>query len=321
MHTVNPQNPYLSIVIPVFNEEKSIAPLYKAIRKSLKFKRLQYEIIIIDDGSRDNTFNEAWKIATEDPDLKIIKLNNNFGQTAALSAGIENAKGKLIVTMDGDLQNDPEDINRLLSKITEGYDIVLGWRENRKDDLFLRKIPSKIANSLIRQVTGTKIKDAGCSIRVCRSEIIKQFHIYSDMHRYLPVIAAMTGAKMTQIEVKHHSRQFGVSKYGLSRVYKVLLDLIALKIIWAGFHMPLYGFGVGAIAFGFFSLLAFSLSIINLFLNPGGSIVIISGISMLCGALSLFLVMSGFICDMIYRTSNLKIEDILKTTKSVEVIF
>jgi hypothetical protein len=217
------------------------------------------------------------------------------------------------------LQNDPEDIDRLLNKINEGYDIVLGWREQRKDALFLRTIPSKIANSLIRLVTGTNIKDAGCSIRVCCSEVIKQFHIYSDMHRYLPVIAAMAGAKMTQIEVKHHSRKFGVSKYGLSRIYKVLLDLVALKTIWAGFHMPLYGFGVGAIAFGFFSLLAFSVSIIKLFLNPGESIIIISGISMLLGALSLFLVMLGFICDMIYRISNTKIEDILKTTKSIEI--
>jgi glycosyltransferase involved in cell wall biosynthesis len=309
----------LSILIPVFNEEKSIALLYKAISNSLKPLRLQYEIIIIDDGSNDNTFVEALRFAKEDPGLKIIKLNNNYGQTAALSAGIENAEGEFIVTMDGDLQNDPEDIGRLLSKIDEGYDIVLGWREKRKDALFLRKIPSKIANSLIRFVTGTEIKDAGCSIRVCRSEVIKQFHIYSDMHRYLPVIAAMAGAKMAQIEVKHHPRKFGASKYGLSRIYKVLLDLVALKTIWAGFHKPFYGFGEGAIVFGFFSLLVLSVSIIKFFLNPGESIIIISGISMVLGALSLFLVMLGYICDMIYRTSSVKIEDILKTTKSIEI--
>ena len=279
----------LSIVIPVFNEEESIEPLYHAITKSIELLHLNYEIILIDDGSIDNTFSEALKIAIGDPNLKIIKLNRNYGQTAALSAGIEYAKGEFIVTMDGDLQNDPEDIGRLLSKINEGYDIVLGWREKRKDDLFLRKIPSKVANGLIRLVTGTSVKDTGCSMRVCRSKVIKQFHIYSDIHRYLPVIASMAGAKTTQIEVKHHARKFGSTKYGLSRFYKVLLDLVGLKTIWAAFHLPLYGFSVGAITFGFLSLFAFSASIFKIFLNPAESIIIISGISMLMGALSLFL--------------------------------
>ena len=218
------------------------------------------------------------------------------------------------------MQNDPEDIGRLLGKINEGYDIVLGWREKRKDDLFLRKIPSKIANGLIRIVTGTSIKDTGCSMRICRSEVIKKFHIYSDMHRYLPVLATMAGAKMTQIEVKHHARKFGSTKYGLSRIYKVLLDLIALKTIWSAFNMPLYGFGMWAIAFGFLSLFAFSASIFKIFLNPGGSIIIISGISMLLGALSIFLLTLGFICDLTNRTGKNKIENILKTTKSIEII-
>lgn len=316
-NTINPI--YLSIVVPVFNEEDNIRILYREIRDSVDRIGKPYEIIFVDDGSCDNTFAQALRFAKEDPDLKIIKLNNNYGQTAALSAGIENAKGEFIVTMDGDLQNDPEDIGRLLSKINEGYDIVLGWREKRKDALFLRKIPSKIANSLIRLVTGTRIRDAGCSLRVCRSKVIKRFHIYSDMHRYLPVVVAMAGVKMTQIEVKHHSRKFGVSKYGLSRIYKVLLDLITIKTIWSGFSMPLYGFGMGAIFFAFFSFLAFWVSIIKLFLNPDQSVIIISGISMLLGSLSLFLFVLGFICDMIYRTSNIKIEDILKTTKSIEV--
>jgi len=185
--------------------------------------------------------------------------------------------------------------------------------------LFSRTIPSKIANALIRLVTGTRIKDQGCTMRICRSEVIKKFDIYSDMHRYLSVIAVMAGAKIAQIEVKHHSRKLGRSKYGLSRIYKVLIDLVAVKTIWAGFHMPLFGFGVGAIFFAFISLIFFLLSIILLFLKPGETIIIPLGICMLLGALSFFLVVLGFICDLLYQTSNVKIEDILQTTKGVRI--
>lgn len=309
----------LSIVIPVFNEEESIAPLYKAITRAVKSLQLDYEIIFVDDGSTDKTFDRAFRFAKENSELKIIQLNRNYGQSAALNAGIENAKGRLIVTMDGDLQNDPEDIERLLNKINEGYDIVLGWRKKRKDNLLFRKIPSKVANVLIRHVTGTGIKDQGCAMRVCRSEVIKQFDIYSDMHRYLPVIAVMAGARMTQIEVKHHSRKLGKSKYGLSRIYKVLLDLVAVKTIWTGFYRPLFGFGAGAIIFALISLIFFLVSIISFFLNPGETIIIPLGISMLLGALSLFLLVLGFICDLAYQTSSVKIEDILKTTRGVRI--
>jgi len=309
----------LSIVIPIFNEEESIAPLYKAITRAVKPLQLGYEIILVDDGSTDKTFDRAFRFAKKNLELKIIQLNRNYGQSAALNAGIENAKGRLIVTMDGDLQNDPEDIERLLNKIDEGYDIVLGWRKKRKDNFFFRKIPSRVANALIRIVTGTGIKDQGCAMRVCRSEVIKQFDIYSDMHRYLPVIAVLAGAKMTQIEVQHHSRKLGKSKYGLSRIYKVLLDLVAIKTIWTGFYRPLFGFGVGAIIFALISLIFILVSIILLFLNPAGNIVIPLGISMLLGALSLFLLVMGFISDLAYQTSNQKIDDILQKTRGARI--
>jgi glycosyltransferase involved in cell wall biosynthesis len=309
----------LSIVIPVFNEEESIAPLFNAIIRAVGPLHLDYEIILVDDGSTDRTFDRAVRIAKQNPEFKIIQLNRNYGQSTALDAGFQNAKGKFIVTMDGDLQNDPADIQRLLNKINEGYDIVFGWRKKRKDHWLLRKLPSKLANALIRIVTATDIKDIGCAMRICRSEINKQFNIYSDMHRYLPVIAVLAGAKMAQIEVKHHPRKLGKSKYNLTRIYKVLIDLVAIKTIWTGLYRPLFGFGMGAIFFALISLFFFLVSFVIVFRDPGGSIVIPLGVSMLLGALSLFLLAVGFISDIAYHASNQKTCSILKNTRGVSI--
>lgn len=302
----------LSVVIPVYNEEESVKFLFDAVTKALFDLKRPYEIILVDDGSKDDTYKIAVSLAKSDSRLKVVKLKRNYGQTTALHVGFQNAKGKVIVTMDGDLQNDPDDIPVMLKKMEEGYDIVLGWRHQRKDFFISRKLPSKMANWLIRKVTGIPVKDNGCAIRAYRAEVIKNFPMYSEMHRLMPVITALVGAKFTQIKVKHHPRKFGHSKYGLSRIYKVLLDLVALKTIFSFFYVPLFGFGFLALAAGLFSMGIFALGILFLFMYPGKSLVTIFGASALLAELSAFLYFLGIICHLIYRSGNLKIEKLLK---------
>ena len=305
----------LSIVVPVMNEEASIQPLYEAIVNSLKTLQINYEIILVDDGSSDNTFETAARISKFDSRIKVIKLKRNYGQTTGLHAGFQEAKGEIVVTMDGDLQNDPSDIEAMIKKINEGYDIVLGWRHNRKDFLISRKIPSKIANWLISKVTGVPVKDNGCAIRAYRGEVVKKFPMYSEMHRLMPVITALSGARFAQIKVKHHERKFGKSKYGLSRIYKVLIDMVALKIIFAFFHLPLYGFGIFALFFGVIALSIFVFGFIKILLNPGYSLITTMGSSLLFASLSMFLIFLGIISELVYKSGDIKIEKLLRYRK------
>lgn len=302
----------LSVVIPVYNEEESVKFLYEAVTNALLKLNRPYEILLIDDGSKDRTYKNALELAQLDQRLKIVKLKRNYGQTTALHAGFQNAKGKVIVTMDGDLQNDPDDIPVMLEKMEEGYDIVLGWRHERKDFFISRKVPSKIANWLIRKVTGIPVKDNGCAIRAYRADVIKNFPMYSEMHRLMPVITALVGAKFTQIKVKHHPRKFGHSKYGLSRIYKVLLDLVALKTIFSFFYIPLFGFGFLSLASAAISFIIVTIGITFLFIYPGQSLVTTFGASVLFAALSVFLYFLGIICHLIYRSGNLKIENLYR---------
>ncbi|NNE35230.1 MAG: glycosyltransferase family 2 protein, partial [Rhodothermales bacterium] len=216
----------VSVVVPLFNEEESIELLYRSITDAVADVLPDYEIIFVDDGSSDDTFELAEQLAGQNPRLKVLKFRRNYGQTPAMAAGIDHARGEIIVTMDGDLQNDPRDIPELVGKIKEGFDIVVGWRFNRQDKLITRKIPSKIANWLIGKVTGVPIKDNGCSLKAYRADTIKHVPLYNEMHRFIPAMASIAGPRIAEIKVRHHSRQFGDSKYGLSRVYKVLLDLM-----------------------------------------------------------------------------------------------
>ena len=310
----------LSVVVPVYNEELSVQPLYEAISKALNKLNLSYEILFIDDGSSDNTYLNSKELAEKDPHLKVVKLKRNYGQTIGLHAGFQNATGKMIVTMDGDLQNDPEDIEQMVEKIKEGNDIVLGWRHNRQDKIISRKIPSKIANWLISRLTGVPVKDNGCAIRAYRAEIIKKFPMYSEMHRLLPVMTALSGAKFTQIKVKHHARKFGSSKYGLSRIYKVMIDMVALKIIFTFFYLPLYGFGLFALIFGILCLITIMLGLFQILLYPGTPLVTVMGASLLLGSLSFFLLFLGIISDLIYQTGDIKIERLLKNRRMKEHI-
>ena len=306
----------LSIVIPFYNEEDSIQPLYKAVTDAMAKLSYTYELILVDDGSGDNTVNKMIEIAKTDSRLKVVKLKKNYGQTTGLHAGFQNAIGKYIVTMDGDLQNDPADIGNMMEKLGEGNDICLGWRENRKDSTFSRLLPSKIANWLVRTVTGIPVKDNGCAIRSYKAETINKFPMYSEMHRLLPVINALTGASFTQIPVKHHARQFGESKYGLSRIYKVILDLVALKTVFSSFNKPLFGFGSLTIISGTLFLLSTIVTVLIRLLNPGFPLVVLLGSSALLGILTFTLGFLGISCHLIYKSGNLKIERMYKLKTS-----
>jgi glycosyltransferase involved in cell wall biosynthesis len=302
----------LSIVIPFYNEEDSIKPLYDAVKKAMENLSYSYELILVDDGSKDNTLNKMLEMANIDSRVKVVKLKKNYGQTTGLHAGFQNAIGKYIVTMDGDLQNDPADIGKMMEKLGEGNDICLGWRENRQDSQFTRLLPSRIANWLVRNVTGIPVKDNGCAIRSYKAETINKFPMYSEMHRLLPVINALTGASFTQIPVRHHARKFGESKYGLSRIYKVILDLIALKTVFSSFNKPLFGFGNIVIISGLFFIFSTILTGFTWFVNPGYPLVVLLGTSALIGILTFTLAFLGIICHLIYKSGNLKIEKMYK---------
>ena len=222
------QNPYLSIVVPVYNEEENVQPLYEKISTVCESIGLTYEVIFVDDGSQDNTYDVLSELRETEHNLSIIKFQENAGQTAAMAAGFEYAQGERIISMDGDLQNDPADIPQLLDKLDEDYDLVCGWRKERHDKFWSRRVPSVIANWIISLVTGVAIHDNG-------SEVIKQVPLYGEMHRFIPAMSTVIGARITEIVVKHHPRRFGVSKYGLSRIWRVILDIIAFKLILSVF--------------------------------------------------------------------------------------
>ena len=235
---------YLSVIVPVYNEEENILILHERISQVLTQQGFSYEIIYVNDGSKDGTFTQLSIVAHKDPSVKVIHLRRNFGQTAAISAGVAHSTGEILVFMDGDLQNDPIDIPRLLAKISEGYDVVSGWRKDRQDAKISRKLPSWIANHLISKVTGVHLHDYGCTLKAYRREIFKHIRLYGEMHRFIPAYTALAGATIAEIEVTHHARQFGKSKYGVSRMPRVILDLITAKFLGSYGTKPLYAFGI-----------------------------------------------------------------------------
>jgi glycosyltransferase involved in cell wall biosynthesis len=236
----------VSIVIPVFNEEENVPILYDKLKKVLDNPGIDYEIIFVDDGSTDRTREILEEIASKDKRVKVIEFARNFGQTSAMMAGMDFATGDVIITMDGDLQNDPEDIPRLLEKIEEGYDVVSGWRKNRKDAAISRKLPSKIANWLIGKITGVRIHDYGCTLKAYRSDVIKKVRLYGELHRFIPALASTvtSTSKIIEIPVKHHPRIYGKSKYGISRTFKVLADLIFIWFLKKFMQKPIHFFGI-----------------------------------------------------------------------------
>ncbi|MGV7927676.1 MAG: glycosyltransferase family 2 protein [Spirochaetota bacterium] len=248
--------PYLSILLPLYNEEENIKPQYEEIVKAADKLKVNYEIVFVDDGSTDNSFGILTSIALRDRRVKLVQFRRNFGQTAAMAAGIDHARGEILVFMDSDLQNDPKDIGRLLEKIEEGYDVVSGWRKNRKDNLFIRTIPSRIANRLIAHVSGVRLHDLGCSLKAYRGEVIRQVKLYGEMHRFIPVHASWVGASITEIPVNHNPRRYGKSKYGIVRTFKVILDLFTVKFMGSFATKPIYIFGGAGIVLFAGSLLS-----------------------------------------------------------------
>jgi len=243
---------YLSVIVPVYNEEENIALLHASINRVLQKQDFSYEVICVDDGSTDDTFCKLRQIAQSDHHLHVVRLRRNFGQTAAMAAGVAHSKGEILVFMDGDLQNDPNDISRLLAKLDEGYDVVSGWRKKRQDAQVSRKLPSWIANRIISKVTGVHLHDYGCTLKAYRREVFKHIRLYGEMHRFIPAYAALAGAKIAEIEVTHHPRRFGKSKYGISRTVRVVLDLLTVKFLGSFSTKPLYVFGVPGLLAMFF---------------------------------------------------------------------
>jgi len=234
----------ISVVIPVYNERENLPLLAKALDEALAGCRYPWEVVLVDDGSTDGSVEVLERLAAEAPErVRVVFLRRNFGQTAAIAAGIDHATGDLIVLMDADLQNDPRDIPRLVAKIEEGYDVVSGWRKDRQDAFLTRVLPSRMANALISWVTGVYLHDYGCTLKAYRREVLEGFRLYGEMHRFIPAYAASVGARITEMPVRHHPRRFGKSKYGLVRTLKVILDLFTVKFLLSYFHKPIYLFG------------------------------------------------------------------------------
>lgn len=298
----------LSIVIPLYNEEESLPLLYRAIRAAVEPLGLDHEIVFVDDGSRDRTFAVAAELAATDERLRIIRFRRNYGQTPAMVAGIQHAQGDIIVTMDGDLQNDPADIPRFIEAIETGYDIVVGWRHQRKDKLISRKIPSRVANWLIGKITGVPIKDNGCSLKAYRASIIKNIPLYSEMHRFIPAMTSLAGTRIAELKVNHHARRFGTSKYGLSRMYKVIIDLVTIKAILSHLSRPMVAFGWVAGTAALIAAVAFVAALIQSLSHTAEDNIVFAGLGLLYAALAISLLFWGLLAELVYRTGNLKME-------------
>lgn len=295
--------PALSVVVPLFNEELNVDPLVEAVATALR-EMPNWELILVDDGSSDATAELAAAAARRDSRVRVLRLARNYGQTPAMQAGFEAARGGAVVTMDGDLQNDPHDIPPLLKKLHEGYDLVAGYRLNRQDHTFRRKVPSWFANRIIRWITGVSIRDNGCSLKAYRRELLEHVHLYSDMHRFIPAVAAGTvGARIAEVPVRHHARRFGESKYGLSRVAKVLADIVTIKMIRSFKDRPLLLFGTGALGAAVVGagFLAASAAAMLWFRPVKANALVLPGAGLLWVGVGLYLLMLGLIAETAVR--------------------
>ena len=287
----------ISVVVPLMNEEENVKYLIEEIDKALK--DYDYELILVDDGSTDNTVEEIKKYMNDK--TKLVILNRNYGQTSAMAAGIEVASGDVIVTIDGDLQNDPRDIPMMIEKLQQGYDVVAGIRAKRKDEPF-RKFLSKIANKIIRKVTGVQITDYGCTLKVFKKDVAKNLGLYGELHRFIPILASMYGAKITEVPVRHHERKYGKSKYGFNRTFKVISDLMYLVFMQRFGQKPMHFFGtVGFLMFSFGMLIDFYLFILKLFgQNIGNRPLLTLGTMLILAGIQL--ITTGFLAEIMIRT-------------------
>ncbi|HEY5501550.1 MAG TPA: glycosyltransferase family 2 protein [Candidatus Humimicrobiaceae bacterium] len=294
---------YLSVVIPVYNERENISYLYENLNKVLPTLGKKYEVILIDDGSTDGTFNELVKIHEQNSNYKIVKFRKNFGQTPAMSAGFDYANGEIIITLDADLQNDPKDIPLLIEKMNEGYDIVSGWRINRQDKAMSRKLPSKIANWLIAKLTGVRIHDYGCTLKAYSRDVVKNIELYGEMHRYIPAVASWMGISVAEVPVHHHSRKFGKSKYGISRTIRVILDIIILKYLLSYSQRPIQIFGlIGLFTGAVGGIITIYLRIMRLFFNAALSSRPLFTLSIFMIFIGVQLITMGILGELLMRT-------------------
>lgn len=295
--------PKVSLVVPVYNEEENLPLLYQRVLESLDPHGIAWELILVDDGSSDSSVARAREIVAVDHRVTVLQLRRNFGQTAAMAAGIDEARGEFIVTMDADLQNDPADIPRMLSLAADDYDIVSGWRKNRQDDWMSRTLPSKLANSLISNITGVHLHDYGCTLKVYRRDAITGLNLYGEMHRFLPALVAQRGARIVETTVEHHPRRFGVSKYGIGRTFKVILDLMTVKFLSSYSTKPIYLFGgMGLVlfcaGFGLVALMSYLKFVhgISMILTPMPTL---AAMFVILGMQSLML---GLLAELVIRT-------------------
>ena len=293
----------ISVVIPVYNEEGNIDRLYQELTAALENIGRDYEVVAINDGSSDGTYDMLNDVQAKDARWQIIHFRRNFGQTAAMAAGFDAARGEIVITIDADLQNDPRDIQSILDKFDEGYDIVSGWRQDRKEPLFLRRIPSMFANRLISRTTGIRLHDYGCTLKAYHFDVAKGVRLYGELHRFIPALASQMGVRVAEIPVKDRTRKWGSSKYGFNRTFKVILDLIAVIFLLSYFNRPLYVFGAAGILVGAVgSLLGLYLTVFKLLTeNKIGDRPLLQ-LSVLLMVLGVQFVSTGIVADMIMRT-------------------
>ncbi|MEY3284432.1 MAG: Dodecaprenyl-phosphate galacturonate synthase [Acidobacteriota bacterium] len=312
--------PRLSIFLPVFNEEENLPRLYQALIESLEALGESFELIFVDDGSTDRSLELLSGLARTDQRVRVIAFRRNYGQTAAMAAGIDASRGEVLIPMDADLQNDPADIARLLRKLDEGYDVVSGWRRNRQDTFLTRTLPSRLANALISRIGGVPLHDYGCSLKAYRREVLKDVHLYGEMHRFIPIYARWAGGRVTEIPVTHHPRVAGQSKYGLSRTIKVVFDLVTIKFMASYMTKPLYVFGTA----GLLSFLISGVSAIFAFLLkyagwPHQADFIetpLPVLSMIMVVLGIQLILMGLIAEILVRTYHESQNKPIYTVKS-----
>lgn len=295
---------WVSVVVPIYNEVKNVPLLHQKIKAAMAAAKYKWELVLVDDGSKDGSLQAMEALAARDPKhTRVVALRRNFGQTAAISAGIDYSTGEIIVLMDGDLQNDPEDIPKLLTEIEKGFDLVSGWRKSRKDNFILRTLPSMVANKLISWVTKVPLHDYGCTLKAYRREVLTGFRLYGEMHRFIPAYAGYVGATITEVPVQHHPRKYGSSKYGLERTIKVILDLFTVKFLSGYVNKPIYLFGGVGIGFSGLGLLGLVFLFTRKFLLGTG--VVDSPIFMLSAllfAIGIQSVLLGLIAEITVRT-------------------
>jgi glycosyltransferase involved in cell wall biosynthesis len=291
----------LSVILPVLNERDNLEPLHERLTEALEPMGRDYEVVYVDDGSTDGSWDVLKKLAEADARVRLVRLRKNFGQTSALAAGFAHARHPILVTLDADLQNDPKDIPRLVERLGDSYDVVSGWRRRRSDPWLTRLLPSHAANFLIKKVSGVPLHDFGCTLKAYRREIVQDVSLYGEMHRFLPVLAAWVGGRVTEMEVTHHPRTRGVSKYGLLRTYKVLVDLITLKLVGDFSSRPNYifgGFGLLSLVLGFLSLDVVAYRVFVLRRLEATPLVFLMVLFFITGVFSLFI---GFLAEIVIR--------------------